>query len=138
MNEVYCEFSLECTPVPKMRPRMGMGRVYTPKKTIDFEKEIGRVAYENRRYFSQAPREGMELVAEIEFLFHYPKSMAKKDRENAKCIKKPDLDNLVKSVLDGMNGVIYKDDSMITHVNASKAYHDGPDLIRVKITGVER
>lgn len=40
-------------------------------------------------------------------------------------ITKPDVDNLVKAVLDGMNGVLYADDSQIIDLRVVKAYADG-------------
>ena len=36
--------------------------------------------------------------------------------------KKPDLDNLVKSVLDGLNGIAYVDDNQIIDIEARKEY----------------
>jgi Holliday junction resolvase RusA-like endonuclease len=41
-------------------------------------------------------------------------------------IKRPDLDNLIKFVKDCANGVLWKDDSQIISLNASKAYHPDP------------
>ncbi len=37
-------------------------------------------------------------------------------------IKKPDVDNLAKSVLDGMNKIVYDDDSQIIVLLTSKEY----------------
>jgi len=36
--------------------------------------------------------------------------------------KKPDLDNVAKAVIDGMNGIIFKDDSQITSLHVTKVY----------------
>jgi Holliday junction resolvase RusA-like endonuclease len=38
---------------------------------------------------------------------------------------KPDLDNLIKFVLDAMNGIVFLDDSQITHIEADKNYGEG-------------
>jgi Holliday junction resolvase RusA-like endonuclease len=42
--------------------------------------------------------------------------------------KKPDLDNLAKSVLDALNGVIYQDDSQIVSLHMTKVYSQYPGI----------
>lgn len=42
--------------------------------------------------------------------------------------KKPDIDNVLKSVLDGLQGVAYKDDKNITSARISKRYSAEPRL----------
>lgn len=44
---------------------------------------------------------------------------------------KPDIDNLAKSILDALNGVIYKDDSQVVVLTLQKYYDDDP---RAEIT----
>lgn len=47
--------------------------------------------------------------------------------------RKPDVDNVLKAVLDALNGVAYKDDSRVVHVAASKFYSNDPKIvIRIK------
>ena len=36
--------------------------------------------------------------------------------------KRPDVDNLVKAVLDGLNGIAFKDDCQVVEVHATKGY----------------
>jgi Holliday junction resolvase RusA-like endonuclease len=43
-----------------------------------------------------------------------------------KHIKKPDTDNLLKAVLDGLNGIAWADDSQVIRVSASKEYSTEP------------
>jgi Holliday junction resolvase RusA-like endonuclease len=56
--------------------------------------------------------------------------MMKIDRRKIKRPKKPDIDNLIKSVCDGLNGVAYKDDSQIVKLTSSKIFanRDGIDI----------
>jgi len=35
---------------------------------------------------------------------------------------RPDVDNIAKTVLDGMNGVVYEDDAQVTYLKVSKKY----------------
>lgn len=42
------------------------------------------------------------------------------------CDKKPDIDNLMKIVLDSMNRLYFRDDSIIVAVNAIKYYGESP------------
>ena len=38
--------------------------------------------------------------------------------------KKPDIDNIIKAVLDALNGIAYKDDTQVVQVMAQKKYAD--------------
>lgn len=42
-------------------------------------------------------------------------------------IKKPDLDNLIKSVVDGLSGILFEDDKQIVDLHASKRYARGQE-----------
>ena len=60
--------------------------------------------------------------------------MKKKNQMNLgqiKATKKPDIDNVIKSVLDGLNGVAYEDDKQVVKLTANKYYGVQP---RVEIT----
>ena len=41
-------------------------------------------------------------------------------------IVKPDTDNYIKSTLDGLNGLLWKDDNQIVKIVAEKYYSDHP------------
>ena len=42
---------------------------------------------------------------------------------------RPDLDNFVKATLDGLNGILFADDSSIVQIWAAKMYGDVPRLV---------
>ena len=44
-------------------------------------------------------------------------------------ISRPDLDNYIKFVFDALNGVFYKDDSQIVHLESEKEYAPEPKTI---------
>lgn len=56
-----------------------------------------------------------------------PKSVSKKKQKQMLegeilPLKKPDMDNIVKVVVDALNGVAYHDDTQVILVSAKKAY----------------
>lgn len=127
-------FSIETDPVPKGRPRFRRTKTfittYTPKKTLDFE---GLVRMHSQE--AMGPTEPLETPVWIALYFRLsiPASYSKKRKEaclsgSEKPIKRPDLDNLIKSVLDGMNGVVFKDDSQITVMHCTKVYSNVPGV----------
>jgi Holliday junction resolvase RusA-like endonuclease len=72
------------------------------------------------------PLEGA-LEAFIYVTFPVPASYSKKRTEaclsdSEKHTKKPDLDNVVKSVIDGMDKIVFENDSQITSIHATKVY----------------
>ena len=65
--------------------------------------------------------------------FYIPKRKSKKFKEAAleakeRPTKKPDADNIVKAILDALNGLVYKDDSCIVELSCVKYYSDVPSV----------
>ena len=126
------KFVVMGTPVAKGRPRMTKyGHAFTPQKTKDYE------ALVVESYKSQVKNGYTEEPIEIDLLFCFeiPKSYSKKRRLDIqsgkeKYTKKPDIDNLIKSILDGLNGVAFKDDNQVINITASKVYSD---IARVEV-----
>ena len=128
------KFNINTRPTPKQRPRLGKsGKVYTPNSTKVFE-EICRLSYENRYYFDKE-----YISIKIVFKFKVPKSYSKKKYSEAIEGKiRPstnDIDNLLKSVLDGLNGKAWKDDRYIYSIEAEKIFAD-KDCIEVEIKSI--
>lgn len=64
-----------------------------------------------------------DIFLKIDFFFEIPKSWSKAKKESAKWHNlKPDIDNLVKSVMDSFNGVVYKDDGQVVFIQVRKQY----------------
>ncbi|SHL12880.1 Holliday junction resolvase RusA (prophage-encoded endonuclease) [Alkalithermobacter thermoalcaliphilus JW-YL-7 = DSM 7308] len=114
-------------PVAKGRPRVGKGFTYTPKKTVIYEnfvKECYIITNTNKKLTGA-------IFCEIKAYFQIPKSKSKKIKEKMKAgeerpTKKPDLDNLAKSILDSLNQIAYDDDSQVVELKMSKFYSDNP------------
>lgn len=90
-------------PVPKARPRLGIqGRtayIYTPEKTLEYEKLVGWIA----KSLGCRPVQGPISVALDVFTR-----------------RKMDVDNVAKSVLDGLNGIAYEDDDQVVELLVRK------------------
>ena len=118
-------FTVYGEPVAKGRPRFTrQGRAYTPKKTHDYESEVAMMA--KAAMGSQKPLE-TPVAVYVYVTFPIPQSYSKKRTEaclngSERPNKRPDLDNIVKSITDGMNEVVYQDDSQITSLHATKVY----------------
>lgn len=103
-------FTVPGQPVPKGRPRLAEGRVYTPKRTKDYELKVAQYAL--AAGVRCAPK-GQQVGLEIEVCY-------KRDM---------DLDNAEKSALDGLNGIAYADDRQVVELISSKAPSLNPRLI---------
>lgn len=57
------------------------------------------------------------------FIFQKPKTVTR-----AEPTVPPDLDKLVRAVLDGLTAVAYKDDAQVTEIRAVKIYGDRPGV----------
>jgi len=117
------QFTILGNPVPKGRPRFTrQGRTYTPAKTKTYEDQVAVLA----KAVCPEPLKTPVAVL-VTAVFPVPLTYPKKRREaclngSERHIKRPDLDNIVKAVTDGMNGVVYGDDSQIVRLVANKVY----------------
>ena len=124
--EPFVSFQVAAIAVGKQRPRLGRGRVYTPKETVDFERLIGweaKLAMKGRRP-THAP-----CVASIRITRKRPK----KTKLYAPA---GDTDNFAKSILDGMNKIVFDDDKQIVTVTATKHWGNC-DMITVMIAEIQ-
>ena len=127
-------FTVYGEPVAKGRPRFSTrGKfpvAYTPEKTKAYEFEVGMMAL--NAMGGSKPLEGA-LEAFIYVTFAVPESYSKKRTEaclsgQEKHTKKPDLDNVVKCVIDGMDKIVFDNDSQITSIHATKVYGEVPKV----------
>lgn len=126
-------------PVGKGRPKFNRatGAAYTPTTTTVAEREIRqawREADEPRMPDDVAL--GMEVVVSVE----RPKGHFKKNGELSAVglrnpiprNKKPDLDNVVKLIMDSLNSRAYRDDVLIARLTVDRKWSDWPSTsIRV-------
>lgn len=119
-------------PQPKQRPRMTRtGIVYTPKATVSYEETV-------RQYALAAgvePHAG-PVSLRITVLYQTPKSWSKKKKAakvNTAHTQKPDADNIIKTIKDGLNRIAYIDDSQVFSVSAIKTWIDGESAVVIEI-----
>ena len=118
-------------PRGKGRPRFSRatGRTYTDDATAVYENLVKTI------WMTVAgKRLDGELAVRIEAHYAIPTSKPKKIQAamrdgSVRPTTKPDIDNVIKAVLDGLNGVAYADDSQVVELSASKCYSDDPRVV---------
>lgn len=120
------EFEVIGEVVGKERPRVNMytGRVYTPNKTKDYEMLIQQ--YFKLKYPHHEILKGRLSIRIIAYL-KIPKSTSKTKTQEMlenkiSPTKKPDVDNITKSVLDAMNGLVFDDDNQVSKISVEKRF----------------
>lgn len=100
-------------PKVKQRPRLGRrGRVFTPAQTLEFERQV-REAYEG--FCADKP---VSITISL-----YKEKFTVTVTECGTLEPSPlrgDIDNYVKSILDGLNGVAYEDDRLVYKLQVTK------------------
>ncbi len=136
------EFIVEGDPQGKARPRFSRrsGTVYTPSKTARYEKEI------RQAYIAAGGKmipAGSYVAVTVDAYFKIPKSYTKRKRLDCehniiRPDKKPDIDNVVKVVLDALNKVAYEDDKQVVGIICRKWYSQSSGFLKVHILEDER
>jgi len=89
--------------------------------------------YMRESFPSPVPDGPVELV--IRFHVHRPSRLTWKTRPMppAPCDRRPDLDNYEKMVVDGMEGVVFRDDGQVFRKISEKVYHEGGDVPHIEV-----
>ena len=105
---------VETRPVPKGRPRLGRrGRVFTPEKTLQAEALI-RGSWDGPVF--EGPVWVTIMFSTTEIHITVGESL---DSPTSKL--RGDVDNYVKTVMDGLNGAAWIDDKQVHHIEATKS-----------------
>lgn len=125
------KFKILGKPRGKQRPRMcvrfGKQITYTPKQTSEYEKLV-KASYMavSKMFFKK------DIPLEIDITAFFNGKYSDSDWAT----KKPDSDNIIKIVLDGLNKVAYHDDAQICKLSFEKKYSEIP-RVEVKIKSLE-
>lgn len=116
-------FCVATTPIPQARPRFSRrGHAYDTKRCREYKQEIAAAA---REAMGCKEPLGGALMVSCRFYFEPPKSVSSKKATamvGAWYTKKKDTDNLLKSVTDGISGIVYIDDKQIVSLHGEKRY----------------
>lgn len=131
VTERHIRFTVWGEAVPQGRPRAtvisGRARLYDPAKSRSYKSLVQDAAMAVR---PETPITGPVAVA-VRIYKTPPKSLSKKRLAAAlagdlKPTTKPDCSNILKGIEDALNGLIWRDDSQIVDLQASKHYSDRP------------
>ena len=100
-------FTVPGRPRGKERPRVGRnGKFYTPRTTREYEETVA--------WFAKAAYKGEPT-----------KDPVRLDMTIRSSKSKADTSNILKSIEDGMNGIVYVDDKQIKEIHISRTEGDG-------------
>lgn len=131
------DFFIPGEPKAKERPkfsrnmRTGKVKVYTPKGTSNYEETV-RWRYRNE-FGLQKFEPDVPLMVIVKVHCYIPRSTSKKKRSlmednYLKPTKKPDVDNVLKIILDSLNKVAYDDDKQVVYAAVEKMYGPEPGV----------
>jgi Holliday junction resolvase RusA-like endonuclease len=112
----------------------GFSRMATPQKTVAYE---GLVAHAAQQAMAGAAPLDDACRLELDIICTVPASWSQKKQRQAlegsiRPTKKPDADNVLKAICDGMNGVVWRDDVQAVDVLLRKRYGTTP-CVRVRV-----
>ena len=116
-------------PVGKGRPRLSRYGTYTPEKTKNYENYV-KLCFINK-YKDYTPTE-KPLKTKITAFFEVPTSYSKKKKKELigqPHTSRPDIDNIVKIILDSLNKLAYKDDNQIAKLEVEKLYGEQAKVV---------
>ena len=125
-------FTVPGVPQGKGRAKIvkigGFSRMATPQKTAAYE---GLIAYAAQQ--AMAGAQLIEDAAACNIFIYMPVPASWSDKKRRSALEgellpttKPDIDNVVKAVLDGCNGVIWWDDVQVVDLRVRKRYSSTP------------
>jgi Holliday junction resolvase RusA-like endonuclease len=121
-------------PIGKGRPRIGKvgqhARMFTPAKTASYEGLVAHAAHA-----AMAGRALLDVPVTVAMRIEcmVPASWSAKKQRRAldgeiRPGTKPDADNVIKAIFDGINGVVWRDDSLVCELHMRKLYSAAPQV----------
>lgn len=136
------EFVIPIKAIGKERARKSrFGKfLYTPQKTKEFEATVFAYALHHMRHNKTKMIEGPVSV-DLLVKMKVPKSWSRKRRLEALDghilpTVTPDLDNILKSLYDGLEGAIFNNDRQVVQGSQKKIYSEDEEMI-IKVESVQ-
>lgn len=96
---------------PRFSMRNGHARTYTDAQTVADEQAVG-FAYKGDKHAGA-------VALYIDVYRALPKSTPRRIEYSPDTLK-PDLDNIAKAIMDGLNGIAYEDDAQVVELHIVK------------------
>lgn len=124
-------FCIPGKPMGKGRARFSKdGHCFTPENTQDYENLVKANCIEKCKY--RQPSYTGQVAVNITAYYPIPSSYSQKKQTEieggARPVKKPDLDNIAKIIMDALNHVAWKDDKQVVCMVLSKKYAAAPGV----------
>lgn len=109
----------------------GFSRMATPEKTVAYE---GLVALAAQQAMGERQLLDGPVAVALELECQVPASWSKRKQQQAllgeiRPTTKPDVDNSCKAILDGCNGVLWRDDVQVVELSVRKRYSPTPCVL---------
>ena len=133
-------FTIPGEVIPQGRPRFARTRTgvrtYDPARSREYKTFV---QWSTHELWPEKPLDGPLSVRIVEYRA-IPESWSKKRRAEAlagviRPTGRPDMDNVIKAILDSLNGRMWRDDSQVVSLHAEKRYGEIPRA-EVEIEGV--
>ena len=117
------EFHIAGRPVAKERPRLGARGVYTPARTMHFERDVASA------YLAAGGRKDETYSGPVAICVDVTRPMPSswpqwRKRNPGRCTVGADGDNILKSICDGLQGVAYRNDAQADYLCVTKDWGD--------------
>ena len=118
-------------PVPQARPRVTRYGAYDPPKCKAYKEQVALTAKVAMR--GLLPAQGA-IECRVKVFRRIPKSWSRAksgaaQRGEILPTTKPDTDNYLKGIMDGLKGVTWVDDSQVVRIVCEKAYSEQPRAV---------
>lgn len=113
---------------PRATKRGAHIKLYTDEKTASYE---NRVALAAKGVMGDRPLIAGAVSIKVLAVIAIPRSWSKKKQAEAlqgrvRPTGKPDADNVLKALCDGLNGVVWRDDAQVVEAWLRKSYGEAP------------
>jgi len=111
--------------------------MFTPANTVAYE---GLIAHAAQQAMAGAALIDAPVSCRVEIITPVPASWSKRKQADALSgsvlpTTKPDADNVIKAIFDGLNGVLWRDDVLVVDLAVRKRYGATPG-VRVQVQEV--